>query len=538
MPRARSARLLVLLVAAALLVACERTAELIPGDGATPLPTATLAATASSTAEGTSTAAVRAPTPFPAVANEVLAQSVVLVQSVDRDGVVRRGTGVVVDSAARLVLTAYSIVNPVAPDASQAYQAIEIGINPGPGLEPVPLFVATIVVADPTVDVAILRVVSMRGGGELGGSFLLPNVTRGDGAVSAGESIRIFAQSGAPDRNSELLTVTAAQITGLHDEIGREGRTRLKTDAVLPIEAVGGPAFDQAGELIGFVTAERYLAGGSVFELRPMDLANPLVRLAQRNPSRRHVAAPERGSATGGDPIAATASLPWLSKPRIAAGSSPTEAGADLFDFSQAFPGGTGALHYEFTAIGVPDGTLVEERWLFAGELQDHLSSTYVWDRGPAALVVDVIREDSAAGLEVGIWSLEVALDGATVTAAEAQILAGEVPIPGSDVAVHGFEFAAGVGSSHAPTAPAAAEAEALLLFFDYEGMSDITSIRWLVFHRGLLLFQSPDVPWLGGEQGRWWVGYRPDEPLDAGAWQFEVHIGSEIYASPTAVLR
>lgn len=532
----RLASFTALLLAAVLMLACEQTAELIPGDGTTPLPTATLDATPTPSLTPAPVPTFAA-TPRPAVANEVLAPSVVMVQSVAGDEVVRRGSGVVVDTTARLVLTAFSLVNPVSPDASSAYDTIEVGMNPGPGLEPVPMFLAEIVVADSTVDVAVLRVVSLLDGGPIDGAFVLPNVSRGDGLVVAGEAVRIFAHTGPPEDPGTLLTVTSATVTGLHGEIGRPNRTRLKTDAVLPLTALGGPAFDAAGELVGLTTADRYLEGGSLFELRPLDLANPLVRRAQQNPSRRHVAVPERGSATGGAPPEG-ATVPWVSAPRFAAGSSPTAADADLFDYGQLFPMGLLALHYEFTAIGVEPGTLVEESWYLDGELQDPISSTYVWERGAAALVVDGFEAVTATGLAEGTWRLEIVLDGVVVSAAEIQVLAGEVPTPGTEVAVGGFEFASGVDASQAPTGIAVAEAEALLAFFDYEGMTDITAIRWLVFHRGQLLFQSPDVPWLGGESGRWWVGYRPDEPLEAGQWQFEVHVGSEIYASPTIVLR
>lgn len=533
--RPRPFALLALLTTALLLAACEQTADLIPGDGTTPVATATL--TPTPTPEASATPPPFTSTPRPEVPNEALAPSVVMVQSMDGDEVMRRGSGVVVDTAARLVLTAFSLVNPVARDASPAYDRIEVGINPALGLEPAPTFLAEIVVADPTVDVAVLRVVSMLDGSDLGEAFTLPNASRGDGLVVAGSPVRIFAHTGPPDTPSSLLTVTTATVTGLHDELGREHRTRLKTDAVLPIDAVGGPAFDLAGDVVGFVTAERYVESGWVFELRPLDLANPLVRLAQQNPSRRHVAAPERGSATGG-PRATEARLPWVSAPRFAGGSSATEAGEDLFDFQQLFPMGTPALHYEFTAIGVEPETLVEERWYLDGVLQDALSSTYVWEHGAAALVVDGIEAETAAGLPEGRWRLDIALDGEVAASGATAVLPGDIPSPGRDVSIENFEFASGVGADHEPTAPASAGAELLLAFFDYRGMTDITSIRWLVFHRGQLVFQSPDVPWLGGESGRWWVGYRPDEPLEAGQWQVEVHVADEIYASPTIVVR
>jgi S1-C subfamily serine protease len=537
MPRAmmRLPLVLTLLLAALLLGGCEQTADLIPGDSSTPLPTATLPATPVPVA--TPTPVTPTPTPRPEVPNEALAPSVVLIQSMAGDELMRRGSGVVVDTTARLVLTSFALVNPVARDASLAYDRVEVGMNPGLGLEPVPMFLAEIVVADASTDIAVLRVVSMLDGSDLNGAFELPNASRGDGIVPVGEPVRIFAHTGPPETHGTLLTVTSSTVTGLHEEIGHETRTRLKTDAVLPIEAVGGPAFDLAGEVVGIVTAERYLEGGAAFELRPLDLANPLVRQAQQNPSRRHVAAPERGSATS-SAAPAGATLPWVSTPRFAASSAATEAGSDLFDFRQLFPAGTEELHYEFTAVGVEPGTLVEERWYLDGELQDPLSSTYVWDHGAAALVVDGFAAETAAGLEEGTWRLEVALDGEVVSTGTTEVLPGEVPEPGRDVEIDGFVFASGVSPGQSPGASAAAGAELLVAFFDYRGMSDITSIRWLVFHRGQLLFQSPDVPWLGGGSGRWWVGYRPDEPLEAGQWQFEVHVGSEIYASPTTVLR
>ena len=49
--------------------------------------------------------------------------------------------------------------------------------------------------------------------------------------------------------------------------------------------------------------------------------------------------------------------------------------------------------------------------------------------------------------------------------------------------------------------------------------------LRWVVFHDGRVVYQSPLVRWMGGESGLWWVGHHEDAPLGAGTWEVEVYL-------------
>ena len=48
--------------------------------------------------------------------------------------------------------------------------------------------------------------------------------------------------------------------------------------------------------------------------------------------------------------------------------------------------------------------------------------------------------------------------------------------------------------------------------------------LRWVVFHDGRVVYQSPLVRWMGGDSGLWWVGHHDDAPLGPGTWEIEIY--------------
>ena len=42
-------------------------------------------------------------------------------------------------------------------------------------------------------------------------------------------------------------------------------------------------------------------------------------------------------------------------------------------------------------------------------------------------------------------------------------------------------------------------------------------------------MYQSPRVPWEGGEAGTWWVGYSPGNNIGGGTWEFEVYLDDQV---------
>lgn len=537
----------VLILAAVLATACGRAATLIPGDAtkattptppkqtATPPPKAgpiLVSPTLELGARG-SGATVQA------VPDQELARSVMQVHLLDATQqpprLVRAGSGVVINRQQRLVLTSYPLVNPVRPDGAQAYTTIALGANRSFPGEPRLEFEAEIVVADPAVDLAILRVVRRTGGQPLG-EFDLPAARIVAGAQAAtGDPLRLFGHPGpnpTSGAGSQSVTVTQAQLTGVRGEVGARGRAWLKTDARLPYGTQGGPAFDRAGGLIGVLVQPVYAASAPVAMVRPSDLAAEIMqRAAVAGPEARYraplIARPAASAVTAGSAI-------WVSPPAFAQNALDGPFGRDLFDYRNRFPSRTTALFYEFVAQGLQDGTIVEEKWFRDDVFQDQISSSYGWNRGGFATVSDRLATPNPAGLPDGRWRLEV-WAGGTLRASATALVGVDAPTP--KVSAQEPAFGTTASTDRRSAQPATAGINQLLFFFNYEGMDEVRQVRWLIFQNGRVIYQSPELPWNGGAFGRWWIGYRENAPLGSGTWEFELHIDGRVMLTKEVVL-
>ncbi len=74
---------------------------------------------------------------------------------------------------------------------------------------------------------------------------------------------------------------------------------------------------------------------------------------------------------------------------------------------------------------------------------------------------------------------------------------------------------------------PLRGSTDRIIAFFDYENLDGLIAYRWLVYYNGGVVYQSPNIPWTGGAEGSWWIGYQDDVPLAAGTWEFELYLGT-----------
>lgn len=514
------------------LTGCGRIAKIIPGnseaqnlkDQASSSPTPILVSPSLQALPSSSSAAP----------DDQLARSIVAVQTLDAstglDEPFRNGSGVVVDAANRLILTSYAIVMPFRADGSSAYTTIVISPARQPGAPAQPEFEADLVAADPTTDVAVLRVTR-----DLGSSFLtpgkfdLPAVTLGDArTATAGVPVRLLAYPGLPTegtQRTETLQVSSGTINGLRGVAGAAGRTWLKIDTSLPYGSAGGGAFNQVGELLGFLAQDRYLPAGGVGQIRPLDLALDAIDSARKATASDRYQAPLH--MTGNVP-GTTRPLPgdgmWISRPSFGQSAIQTQGTSDLVDYETRFAAGLPALYYEYAIEGVPKGTVVEERWFLDDVLQDALSSSTIWDGRTFALVGDRITVPGAGGLPRGRWRLEIWAAG--LLRAQSTALLG-VTLHQPQIA----NFADGsVATPEAyPLVGAVAGVHQLLVFFDFAGMEGVQQLEWLVFHDNQRVYTSPPLRWTYGDSGRFWVGYAPTVPVTSGKWEIELHVDGRV---------
>lgn len=539
--RDMSARLLPgIVLLAVLLAACEGTAELIPGQATptpTPPPTATVAPveatpilvprtldSSSDTGSGTSG---RTP-----LSNLQLARSVVQIQIFEnRNGrvqVVRSGTGVVIDRARRLILTSYPLVDPYDRAGNEAYVSIAIATNREPGNDPEPEYEAEIVTADIARGVAVLRAVRVFRGGPLSGfEFDLPEAFLAtNGLIDAGASLRLFSHPGLGDAEGpQAVTVTEATVTGFRGDARISGRVWMKTDARLPSGATGGPAFDDSGNLAGLIVEPVYEAAALVGQVRPIALASEVIADArQAGPQARYLAPLFHGDYIPGTSLEAPGDGVWVSRPAFAANAIDGAGTLDLFDYSDTFSSEQQVLYYEFTVMGLPDGALIEERWKLDGVVQDALSSTYTWARGGFDLVTDRVLFPAPNGIPDGRWTLEVWAGGQLRASADA--LVGIRP-PNPVIDPKRISFGPSPSIQLADGVPLRGSTDRIIAFFDYEDLDGLIAYRWLVYYNGSVVYQSPNIPWTGGAEGRWWIGYQDDVPLESGTWEFELYLGT-----------
>jgi S1-C subfamily serine protease len=164
---------------------------------------------------------------------------------------------------------------------------------------PEPRFLASVVAEDAALDLAVLRIDADSRDQPVDPAGLnLPVAALGTSeTVDIGESLHVF---GFPAIGSGSLVYTAGIVSGFLYEDGIDGPAWINTDAVMSGGNSGGAAIDAAGALVGVPTSGTPLdcrpgdtdgdgretttdsgcvpTGGSLGQVRPIDLALPLLR--------------------------------------------------------------------------------------------------------------------------------------------------------------------------------------------------------------------------------------------------------------------
>src|SRR5829696_2535794 len=194
---------------------------------------------------------------------------------------------------------------------------------------PDPRYVARVVAEDPDLDLAVLRIDADERGTPLDPETLdLPNLPLGNSdAVNLGQTVHVF---GFPGIGAGSLTYTVGIVSGFLFEEGIDGTAWINTDAVTSGGNSGGAAVNNAGQLVGVPTSGSALdcrkgdtnrdgvvgeedvgclpTGGSLTQLRPIDLARPLLASVDAEVSAQATPRPTLTLALGKDDFAASLS--------------------------------------------------------------------------------------------------------------------------------------------------------------------------------------------------------------------------------------
>jgi S1-C subfamily serine protease len=175
-----------------------------------------------------------------------------------------------------------------------------------PGKLPEPTYLAEIVASDDQLDLAVLHIIA-----RLSGSTVAPLSSRlayvpiGDSdAMSLADPVDIYSY---PAAGGGSLTYTTGVVSGFNFNPGSDRPAWITTDATLSGGTSGGTAVNRRGQLIGVPTQGSALdcrpidtnhdgqlngedvgcipVGGSIGQIRPINLAWPLLEKAGLNPS-------------------------------------------------------------------------------------------------------------------------------------------------------------------------------------------------------------------------------------------------------------
>lgn len=134
---------------------------------------------------------------------------------------------------------------------------------------PVPTYIARVLVEDPALDLAVLRIVSTCDGRAINWKKVkLPYCALGDSdELLPLDRLYIF---GYPGIGGDTITVVAGEVSGFTAEAGVGNRAWIKTNAAIAGGNSGGTAVDEDGELVGVPTQAGSGAGSHYVDCRPV----------------------------------------------------------------------------------------------------------------------------------------------------------------------------------------------------------------------------------------------------------------------------
>ncbi len=146
---------------------------------------------------------------------------------------------------------------------------------------PVETYLAEVAVADGTLDLAVIRIVSDLDGNPVDVANLnLPFVELADSDdIGLGDEVRVL---GFPGAGGETITFTRGDVAGFESQDLVGNRAWIKTDTTVSPGNSGGLGANAAGQIVGVPSFVQEAIGGAINRLRAINLARPLVDAAQR----------------------------------------------------------------------------------------------------------------------------------------------------------------------------------------------------------------------------------------------------------------
>lgn len=398
--------------------------------------------------------------------------------------------------------------------------AAAIAINPT-DLQGLPAwtYLAVMVKGDPTLDLAVLKVVSPVKGGDLPQSLGLVLVPIADSdKVEIGDPISVI---GFPSIGGNSVTFTNGAVSGFLDDDNDKIRDWFKTDTEINHGNSGGLAINDAGEMIGVPTAgvADTSFSGKIGLVRPVSRALPILKAAMVSGQPSSPGQPAKDS----QPATGSQISNLVFSDSVDANNMPGKTGF-------AFPSGTKALYAFFDYDVFTDSLRLEWYWTVNGEA--HEVQEQSWQGG--ARGKGWLSLSNKNGLADGVYDVNIAFGGVYMGKARAAI-GGAAPAP-TKGSFSGLTLAEGVAESgpvkpHKVDEPFASGINDLYAAFSFKDMEKGTpwSEVWYIDGEEVLR-QARE--WQFDAAGAGWVRISSKSGLPNGRYKVELYLGANLAAA------
>lgn len=332
--------------------------------------------------------------------NAVKATVLVLTLDNDRE-IIASGSGDLVDGRG-LLLTNFHVIGDT--ETNEWYNSdglVVIAITRNARRPAVPTYFGQVVKADNELDLALIRIVADIKGNELKSCQKLPTFAIGNSEeLEAGDELALV---GFPGIGGQSVTLSFGAVSGfISDPSDEETVLWIKTDAEANHGNSGGAAVNEAGELVGILTAgnQDQDSGGKLGLVRPIELAAPLLN----GLSSMGVAGCGRGATTEPGPNVGGA----LTGEGTVSFLGFSLSDAEDAELVESAPSGTTTLYGNFEYSEISDSTPLQAQWSLNGETrEDSVLDFDTWpiEPGSGNFYISTESEDV---LEEGTYTLEV----------------------------------------------------------------------------------------------------------------------------------
>ena len=333
--------------------------------------------------------------------------SAAFIATLDQDGeMMGSGSGTFI-AADGLILTNFHVVGD--PDTEELYHQdglVGIGVIEDPTEPAIPRFYAQVVVGDPSLDLAVVRVVSYLDGDSLPNNLNLAYLPLGDSdTLGFGDDIISIGFLGIGIVDEVVsLTYTEGIVAGFVSEGGT--KVWIKTDALTGPGNSGGMVIDDEGEIIGVHTAGSSdpQSAARISLERPINLAYELIRQAQVTEPGQPVslAKPTTTTTAGGAGGAVWSEFTF---------GTGLDSNYNAIGATDAFDSGVSEVYAIYQYEGMEDDLAWSRTWYLDGTAA--LSQDDAWDGGESGS--GWLNVYNNGGLPDGAYDLVVWVGGEKV---------------------------------------------------------------------------------------------------------------------------